>query len=154
MITKVKIKFISAIDGSVSDTPTEHAIPVVPLTVWPSSPKDINVYKPNGLKAGAYALIDTGADLCYVDSDFADNLKLPVAEKTTVSGATSTIETTVRHAVISFTEDERVFSTELTSVPLISNGRKFQVVFGMQLIKMGALTMDFSNQVFELTFFN
>ena len=153
MISRVKIKFISPIDGSVSDAPKEHAIPVVPLTIWPSSPKDINVYTPNGLKADAYALIDTGADLCYVDSDFADNLQLPIADKATVSGATSTIETTVRHAVISFTEDKRAFSTELTSVPLISNGRKFQVVFGMQLIKMGSLTIDFSNNIFELTFF-
>lgn len=142
-------------EGETSSEMTEqHTIPVIPIKVWPSYPHNLLEYNPSQPGVEAYALLDTGADICYVDSTFAVDVGLPAVRNTEVSGATSTIKTTVMNSTIEFSRVDERFGVELSSIPLRDNGRVYHIVFGMSLIKMGILTLDFKNKIYTLTFRN
>ncbi|WP_225806685.1 pepsin/retropepsin-like aspartic protease family protein [Pseudomonas fulva] len=102
----------------------------------------------------ALALIDTGADLLYIDEDFASQHGFATNESATVSGATSTQQQAVYPALFKLCDDTG-HSTQgalFTSAPLRQNGRKYDLILGMQLLSNGILVMDFDSNTFRFEF--
>nr|DAY85785.1 MAG TPA: retropepsin-like protein [Caudoviricetes sp.] len=151
MAINLPVYFMNS-SGEFSTTPQPMAVPVIVVT-FAAVDKDNHYQIPNPEKhESAMVLIDTGATACYIDNDFADELELPVTSEIQVRGGTSTINSTARRAVMSLTNDGRLFSQEFHATPLVNNGRHFKAILGMEFLQHCSFTLDYKNNKFELLF--
>ena len=148
----IDIKFMSPDGKTLEDRPDCHTIPIIKLLIRAGTKYNLYNPLPGGEVANVLALIDTGADDCYVDEAFANRLLMPEIGKTELMGATSTIESGVVNTQIKFSNSEEMFGTTMIKTPLRANGRKYDVIIGMKIIKLGALIMDPSRSIYTLTF--
>lgn len=141
-------------DGSVSNSP--DGTPVVRAALI-HEPETIAQARSTGIPQAfkrtpkiVYALVDTGADYNYADSDLIAHAGCPKLGTSVLQGATSTTDTTWHSAQIWFPDIERLVDTDVFATPLSENGRKYPLVIGMLTLKTGRLVLDFPNKVFRL----
>jgi len=142
-------------DQTLSPTARDNQIiPVVRVSIRPAFLDDRFNADPSKEAIDALALIDTGADLLYIDEDFALQHGFETNETATVSGATSTQQQAVYPALFKLCDDtgHHTQAALFTSAPLRQNGRKYDLILGMQLLSNGVLVMDFDSNTFRFEF--
>lgn len=142
-------------DQTLSPTARDHQIvPVVRVSIRPAFLDDRFKSDPSKEAIDALALIDTGADLLYIDENFALQHGFETNESATVSGATSTQQQAVYPALFKLCDDSghRTQAALFTSAPLRQNGRKYDLILGMQLLSNGVLVMDFDSHTYRFEF--
>lgn len=147
MHPSVVIEFMDPL-GNVKKSPP--GIPVVKIIIGPVNVSDHS--RPTGdNQETTYALIDTGADDVYIDDEFAASLQMHKSSSRTVMGATSTMQSWAHPGFFCFAGTKKIYSAEFVATPLVRNGRKFPVIFGMQLLDKGVLQMDFHRHVYSFS---
>lgn len=97
------------------------------------------------------ALVDTGADLNYLDEALIGELGLPFVRNASVAGATSTVGSTSHIGHLFLHAHQHQIETDFVSAPLRKNGRQFDVVLGILFLRLGVLHMDFPRGEFHFT---
>lgn len=153
---RVPIRFIAR-DGIVRDEPTgARDNPVVlaalPHTITPheSGRMHLDWSGPDNDWRVMWALIDTGADVTYIDSDMARRSGLPRHQALQVSGATGAIDSFSIWGHLSLCGTPGYIEAELLATPLYSNGRRYGAVLGMTTILANRLVIDGRRKEFYL----
>ena len=153
---RVPVRFMGR-DGVVRDEPTgERDNPVVlvalPHTVTPHESGRLHLQwgGPGNDWRIMWALIDTGADMTYVDTDVALRSGLPHHQVTQVSGATGTIPSFSIWAHLSLCGTPGFLEAELIATPLYASGRRYGAVLGMSTILASRLVIDGRGREFYL----
>lgn len=142
-------------DQTLSSTARDNQIiPVVRVSIRPAFLNDRLKADSSREAIDALALIDTGADLMYIDEDFAVQHGFETNETATVSGATGTRQQAAYPALFKLCDDTKHYTQAalFTSSPLRKNGRKFDLILGMQLLSNGVLIMDFDSHTYRFEF--
>ncbi|MDI3371652.1 retropepsin-like aspartic protease [Pseudomonas sp. V104_10] len=142
-------------DLTLSPTAQDNQIiPVVRVSIRPAYLDDRLNADPSKEAIDALALIDTGADLVYIDEDFAKQHGFETNETATVSGATSTQQQAIYPALFKLRDDvmHPTQAAAFTSAPLRRNGRQYDLILGMQMLSNGILVMDFDSKIFRFEF--
>ncbi|WP_223507834.1 MULTISPECIES: retropepsin-like aspartic protease [unclassified Pseudomonas] len=139
-------------DQTLALTPLDNAlVPVVQISIRPAFLENKFEADPSKEAVNALALIDTGADYVYIDEDFAERNGFLSNADITVSGGTASSRQKVHPALFKLPDEVRhpTQAADFISAPLRKNGRKYDVILGMQLLSNGALIMDFGSNVFR-----
>lgn len=144
----MRVRFLKE-DGSVSELPP--GAPIVEALVYldtaaGTGERLIDVSKRTN------ALIDTGADHTYIDSEYAKTLGLTAIGNALSRGATSSIQSTCYLGHVFFPEAGRQFETDIIDIPLRANGRHYDVIIGRLILERASLHLDYKNQDFRLEF--
>lgn len=142
-------------DHSLSSKPAENGlIPVVRVSIRPAFLAERFKADPNRDPIDVLALIDTGADLVYIDHEFAVQNGFETNETAMVSGATGTQQQNVYPALFKLCDDAEhpTQAALFTSAPLRKNGRNYDLILGMQLLSNGVLIMDFDSHTYRFQF--
>ncbi|ATP44436.1 hypothetical protein CR511_10390 [Pseudomonas putida] len=139
-------------DDTLSSGPKDQAlVPVVRVSIRPAFLHDKFNGDPTVDAIDALALIDTGADYQYMDSDFARRHGFLSDEETLVQGATNSSQQKVHPALFKLSDyaGYPTQAADFTSAPLRENGRKYDLILGMRFLSNGTLTMDFGSMRFH-----
>jgi len=110
--------------------------------------------RPGTEETTLYALLDTGADMVYIDKAFAEQQGFLSNTTALVQGASLTSTEKVYKALFKLCDlkSHNTQAADFTSAPLRENGRKFDVIVGMQLLSNGMLVLDFDSGVYRFNF--
>ncbi|MGE8302864.1 MAG: retropepsin-like aspartic protease [Pseudomonas kermanshahensis] len=147
MHPSVVIEFMDK-QGNVKSHPP--GAPVVKIVIGQVKASDPS-YPSGQNQETVYALIDTGADDVYIDEALAARLQLHRTTSREVQGATSTIQSWAHAGFFRFSGTQKNYAADFVATPLAGNGRRYQVVFGMQLLDKGVLEMDFHRHTYRFS---
>lgn len=142
-------------DQTLSTTACDNQItPVVRVSIRPAFLDDRFNADTSKEAIDALALIDTGADLVYIDEDFAVRHGFETNQSATVSGVNSTRVEAAYPALFKLCDDTNHYTQAglFISSPLRRNGRKYDLILGMQLLSNGVLVMDFDSHTYRFEF--
>jgi hypothetical protein len=154
MANGAQISFLRP-DGSLSAIPDHCPLtPVIRVSIRPASLENPKSALLGTEETTLYALLDTGADLVYIDKYFAERHGYLSNSTAMVQGASLTSEEKIYKALFKLCDlkSHSTQSADFTSAPLRENGRKFDVIVGMQLLSNGMLVMDFDSGVYRFNF--
>lgn len=97
-----------------------------------------------------WAMVDTGADHCYIDDGLISKLGVAPKSPATIFGATATINGGVYSQPLFLIASRTICNMGILNAPLRANGRKFDIVIGRSLINQGHLLMDGFEHRYEL----
>ena len=138
-----------------TETAERHpVIPVITISIQPADPSNPFNSLPGSKRFNITALVDTGADGVYLDSDFAERNGFQSNRTATVFSASATTQEKVYPTLFELPESASHFlqTADFVASPLRKNGRKYDAILGMQLLSNGILTMDFDSKVFRFEF--
>lgn len=132
---------------------TPPGAPVIKVSIRPAYGDD-KMHGPDVEPQDVYALIDTGADSYYIDSQFAELNGYHCTGTASVAGATGILEGKIHPGLIKLTDLPRhgTFSAVFLAAPLRLTGRKYDLVLGMDFLSYCNLNIDFFTSSFSLTF--
>lgn len=132
----------------------EPVIPVIKISLQPADLSNRFNSITGSKRLTVTALIDTGADGMYIDSDFAERNGFQSSHTATVSSASLTREEKVYPALFQLPDSSShsLQTANFIASPLRANGRKYDAILGMMFLSNGILTMDFDSHIYRFEY--